>query len=411
MRPIPWTLYRYILLEVFLIFVISLLAVSFIDIAVICFRLVYQEGLNLSHVWPIVFRTLALPLFFSIPIALLFGTTLGLGRMTADLEVNAMRASGVSHLQMILPVGLFALVLTGASLYINSRIVPKVHYQLRDQRDLVLRQLRDLGRGQDKRIQIQDGTSVICDRFDGNRVYGLQIYTDKLAPDGKVLESLPPEKQIPLAKRFPATVLAREGLIEIDPEGSAVQITLKDARISFPESIARRELLKEDVIQQVQIDTLPLRFELSERTPGLKDRTTRNLAKLEDEFTGHIRAARRAVAAAASKEEREQADAKLASYEDYRRRIRAEIYRRRTYAFSALSFFAVGAPLALLLERKNRLVPFFIGNLIAVAVFYPLLMLGSLLSERGIAPAWSMASPNLALAAIGGGLFLCLRRK
>ncbi|MBN1418507.1 MAG: LptF/LptG family permease [Planctomycetes bacterium] len=405
MRPIPWTLYRYIFLEVFLVFLLSLLAVSFIDIAVICFRLVYQEGLNLSHVWPIVFRTLALPLFFSIPIALLFGTTLGMGRMTADLEIIAMRASGVSHFQLLLPIGLFAALLAGVSVYINSDVVPKVHYQLRNQRDLVLRQLRDLGQGQDKRIRIQDGTSFICDRFDGNHLYGLVIYTDKLTPEGEVVEDIPPEK------RFPATIIAREGVIDIDPEGATVLITLKDARISFPESLARRQAIENDVIQQVQIDVMPLKFELAERTPGLKDRSTRNLRKLEDEFTGHVRATRQDVAAAADPDERKDAEAKLAACVEYRLKIRAEIYRRRTYAFSSLSFFAIGAPLALLLERRNRLVPFFIGNLIAVAVFYPLLMLGTLLAERGIAPAWSMASPNLALVAIGGGLFLWLRRK
>ena len=61
----------------------------------------------------------------------------------------------------------------------------------------------------------------------------------------------------------------------------------------------------------------------------------------------------------------------------------------------------MGVAVSLLLHRFSRLVPFFVGNLVVLGVFYPLLVVGIVLGELGIAPMLSLALPNLALLAVG----------
>ena len=60
---------------------------------------------------------LALPpvLPFTIPFGVLVGILIGLGRMTADGEITAMRAAGVSSRKVIAPVLLFAALGSGVA--------------------------------------------------------------------------------------------------------------------------------------------------------------------------------------------------------------------------------------------------------------------------------------------------------
>ncbi len=51
--------------------------------------------------------------------------------------------------------------------------------------------------------------------------------------------------------------------------------------------------------------------------------------------------------------------------------------------------------------------PFFLGNAVVIAIFYPLLMVGVSMGERGWAPMISLALPNIVL--IGLGVFLTRR--
>jgi lipopolysaccharide export LptBFGC system permease protein LptF len=82
-----------------------------------------------------------------------------------------------------------------------------------------------------------------------------------------------------------------------------------------------------------------------------------------------------------------------------------EVHRRLAFTIACLTFPFVGVALSLLLDRWSRLVPFFVGNLVVIVLFYPLLLFGQILGERGFVPALSLAIPNVVLFGLGCFLF------
>ena len=55
-------------------------------------------------------------LAFTLPIGVLVGVLIGLGRLSADSEIVALHASGISLRRLLLPIGVVAVVATGATL-------------------------------------------------------------------------------------------------------------------------------------------------------------------------------------------------------------------------------------------------------------------------------------------------------
>lgn len=74
---------------------------------------------------------LAMPpvLPFTIPFGVLIGILIGLGRMSADGEIVAMRAAGVSSRKVIAPVLLFAMLGTGLSAWASLRLTPYSYHE------------------------------------------------------------------------------------------------------------------------------------------------------------------------------------------------------------------------------------------------------------------------------------------
>ena len=62
---------------------------------------------------------------FTIPIALLVGTLVGLGRLSGDSEMIALGASGMSRLRILRPVIAIALVVAALMLYITFNVLPR----------------------------------------------------------------------------------------------------------------------------------------------------------------------------------------------------------------------------------------------------------------------------------------------
>ena len=71
---------------------------------------------------------------YALPMGILTGVLLTLGRLSADSEITAMRSAGISVVRLGRPIFLLALLCAGAALYINLEASPRARVQF--QREL-----------------------------------------------------------------------------------------------------------------------------------------------------------------------------------------------------------------------------------------------------------------------------------
>ena len=126
---------RYLVREILLPFVLGLVVLTFVlEIPTI---LREAESLIAKGVpWSIVARVLVLllpsALSITIPMALLLGILVGLGRLSADREFVALQACGVSLFRLLRPIGLLAVLATSATAYETIVALPDNNQTFRE---------------------------------------------------------------------------------------------------------------------------------------------------------------------------------------------------------------------------------------------------------------------------------------
>src|SRR5580704_3815590 len=80
--------------------------VFFVPSLVTLMNLIVRHSGGFLTVILLFLSTLPAALIFTIPIAVLVGVLIGLGRLSADSEIVALHASGISLRRLLLPVGL-----------------------------------------------------------------------------------------------------------------------------------------------------------------------------------------------------------------------------------------------------------------------------------------------------------------
>src|SRR5437868_9303913 len=78
----------------------------------------------------VLFELLPNILLFTLPMAVLVGTATGFSRLGSDSELVAMKAAGVGHVRIIMPVLLLGLLTTLLTLYNGLVLAPEAAHQL-----------------------------------------------------------------------------------------------------------------------------------------------------------------------------------------------------------------------------------------------------------------------------------------
>lgn len=427
---IPFTLNLYVAAEILRIFAVAVLAIAFVYITVIAFQLV-REGIRLDFVWPHVLRTITYPLFFSIPLAFLFGITLGVGRMANDNELSALRAQGVSHWQLWTPLAILGLSLSGLTFYLTGWVLPEVHYEQANLKRTILDQLNHLGSGANRTILLPGDVSLWVRSYDGPHLKGIildiqkgnrsQILSEIGAIAGEAVR-----RQLTGQLAGKVTLAAREADLEVASDRSRVILWLRGVEIQMPELVNGPRGV--DVFHQMYtIRKLPLPLSFARRGENAKDLTNPDLLGWIQSLRAQGRALEEEIALWAagrqppSKTPEDPAQGtspevlgspdtaskvqslgkELSSLRRRASEAEGELHSRFTFSLACLTFPLVAFPIVVLLERQGRLLHFFLGNLAVVTVFFPLIMAGHLAVDRGFPPSLAMALPNLALAALG----------
>ena len=249
-RRVPWTIGRYVGMEAIRVVILCILLVSLLYCAMVTFQTI-RSGIQFAFIWPFLIKTFAYPLFFSLPLALLAGVTLAYGRMTADLEVAAIRYHGASHLQIFGPVLVLAMACGGLGYYLNGWIIPEIHFEKNNLQQYIIRQLESLGSGVNRTILLPKGSgSLFVGQYNGTDLKRVQIDMHR-----DLQSTFVPQVRNQLPQQLPETVtlLAVEGRIEITPDRHGVNLHLRGVEILIPEHISGTKSGKDSFIQKFSI--------------------------------------------------------------------------------------------------------------------------------------------------------------
>ncbi len=208
---VPSLLDRYVVRETLLPFLLSLLLITFLLIIPPMLQQGYAliaQGVGWSVVMRVLITLLPQALSISIPMAVLMGLLIALGRLSADREFVAMQACGVSVYRLLRPVGFVALVSTALTAYVLIVSLPNANQKFRE---ITLREVSSL-------VENNVKPRVFFDKFP-NRV----LYVRDLPPGGGWRDIFLADS----SKPGETTVsFAREGRILVDREKQVVQLQL-----------------------------------------------------------------------------------------------------------------------------------------------------------------------------------------
>lgn len=319
-------------------------------------------------------------LVFALPMGLLTATLLVFGRFSADQELTAVRASGVSLVALITPVLLLSAAMSLVSAWVNLEVAPRCRMAYKrllvnvgfSQAGLLLPEKTFIKDFPDKIVYIGD--------IDGQDLKDVLIYN--LNAEGKV----------------DYYIRAKQGKLETDQNNQVLHVQLSDAW---------RVGLLEDSEMPVSVyaaeSSLSYTNQPDERKPEklqLSDMTFRELQQQLKLMESRVR-----YLGPLGKFTREEAAAKVkeikAFREDVTLPIRLQIHSKIAFSFASIGFTLVGIPLGIRAHRRETTFGIALA-LILVLVYYSFFIVGQSLDTRPeYFPHLILWVPNFLFQAMG----------
>src|SRR6185369_5418160 len=140
-------LHRMILWELVKVFFLSLLAITGILLMAGIVAEASQQGLIPAQILAIIPLLIPSTLPYTIPATTLFATCVVYGRLAADNEILALRASGINMMKVVWPGIVLGLIASGATMGLYYHAIPYTHHLMRtmfldDAEELIYAMLR-----------------------------------------------------------------------------------------------------------------------------------------------------------------------------------------------------------------------------------------------------------------------------
>ena len=358
---------RYVVREIIPPFLIALLVFTFVLIIPFIIDLAEQmiaKGVPGGTILQLTVTLLPQALALTIPMALLIGLLVGLGRLSADREVVVMMACGISPYRLLHPVLVFSVVCWGLTSWVMLKAMPD---------------------GNQKYREISQ--EIVMDRAEGevrSRVFyedfpNLVLYVHEVPLDGKGwLDVMAVDTK---NSSQPILYLAKHGRMAIDREARTIHMVLDDGtrHTTKLEDPAAYEVLKfERTIIALDPESV---FPRTGPQRGEREMAVEDLAAL-----------------AAGLE---------ASGQSPHNPI-MEIHKKFSVPIACFVFALLGVALGTSNRKDGKLAAFALGIAVIFA-YYVLLFTAQSLTKGFWIPAWfAMWIPDLVLGA--AGVFLMVRR-
>ncbi|MFH0771384.1 MAG: LptF/LptG family permease [Candidatus Omnitrophota bacterium] len=351
---------RYILNELagpffssFVIFTFAMLTGNLIKLA----DLVINKGVDFISVGRLFLYMLPWLFTFTVPMAVLTASLLAFGRLSADNEIAAIKASGISLYKLILPMIMVGLIISLISYELNDWILPRLRFE---SRKLIVQ----IGI-KNPTAYLEAGTFIKA--FKNYIVFIYGIEKNKLSN----IRIYQPQEGHPTR-----TIIASKGEIVYIPEKDVIRLKLTNGTSDEPNPKDPNNFFK-------------LNFKTYYMTLDLKEGRALNIEKKKSDM---------------SIAELNQEIRKLAQEGVNPSPLIIEIQKKISYSFSSLIFILIGAPLGLMARRSEKALGFGL-SLLVIVTYYLLLLGGEALAIKGaLYPAVGIWLPNIVFGVIGPAL-------
>ncbi len=350
---------RYLLRELMVPFILGIAVFTSILLIIRILKLVemvVNRGVPLWQILKLFSYVMPAFLELTVPMALLLSILVAFGRLSSDSEIIALRASGISLYRLLLPVGIFATVISVLTFGLSLYARPWGNSLLRTGLYEIVKARASAG---------------IRPRVFNDDFAGLVIYVDRIQPPGSELQGiLISDRRDP---QLDNTVYARSGVVFTNEESHTLTLRLLNGGIY---SASPRRNGYEDTRFSTYDITLDLKLALAELRTRPKDASEMMMPEL-----------RQVIARKAAAHEPVWIE-------------RVELQRKFSIPFACLVFAALGVPLGIQPTRAVHSRGFSV-SLVLIFFYYLLLTLGQNLGERGaLPPVIAVWLPNAALSII-----------
>ncbi|HUA34646.1 MAG TPA: LPS export ABC transporter permease LptF [Candidatus Binataceae bacterium] len=208
---------RYVAREVAVPIAISLGVITLVLVVARLLKLIdliVNQGVAATEVLALLGYLMPSLIALSLPMAVLLGTMLGIGRLSGDQEIIAARACGVSFGRIALPVIVVAAAIYPIEMLTAMKIAPAANVKLRGE-------LVDLMHTR--------ATAGLPEKVFNRNFDGMVVYFDRAEPPGtKLVNVLISDNRNPSARSI---IFARSGLLVPHPGDLAVTMRLRDGWI------------------------------------------------------------------------------------------------------------------------------------------------------------------------------------
>jgi lipopolysaccharide export system permease protein len=318
---------------------------------------------------------------FALPMAMLTATLLVFGRFSADQELTAARASGISLLSLITPILLLSLALCAASALVNMEFGPRCRVAYKGLLDKVKVELTNAQLPEGRFIKDFKGYIFYVGK---NRKPNLEDIIVFQLDDGT---------------NGAMTIHAPRGRFEVDPARNEIRVQLFDAT-----SVR----VQGDQVVMASGGMLPLTFDLNPTAKETQkaDISDMTFTQLNDELRDlerriYLPLRVRGLTPEKQQELRREIEQQ---HTDFTSPIRFYIHRQVAFSFACFGFTLVGIPLGIRMHRRETNVGVALA-LVLVLIYYSFVLVGQSLATRPeFAPYLIVWLPNFIFQAVGAVL-------
>ncbi len=315
---------------------------------------------------------------FALPMGMLTATLLVFGRFSADQELAAARAGGISLLSLTTPILILSLLLCALSAWVNMDLGPNSRERYKD---LLAK------------FQVEISSGLLPEGRYIRDIPGYMIYVGKNR-DGALEEVM--VYVLGNSTNLPSTVIAPRGQLTVDVTNRSVVLQLFEAK---------GVLFQGDHGMPVASD---LSYEyklpgLERRKASLRDMSFRELRVELRELEQHLSQPLELLQHAEPKA-REKRESIQDQVRDLTSPVRVQLHRQVAFSFACFGFTLIGIPLGIRVHRRETNVGFAIA-IILVMIYYGGIMLGLSLDKRPeFLPHLILWVPNFLFQVVGAVL-------